>query len=474
MTSSTASQRSDPVSEQGAEQPTPVDQLQLQRNRESTATDTAWNESTKRTVLVVLLIICALIFWVSRPVLPILILAWIVSYLLSPIVDTCQRLRIPRSVSTIILYLLFLFLLILAPVLLAPILLNQLTALYFVVPTATDDFVRFLQDSVTTLPTTVKVLGLDITIEGIVGEIQQAFAGEFALELFPSTTQQFLNYLNQLLSTATNIVGGTATIGSFLVGGILNAVLFLLFLFFLSLYMTKDAPLIRQYVEDLFPAEYYSEGVALMRQISRIWNSFFRGQFILSLSIGVATYISLSLMGMPGALILGILAGSLEILPTIGPVLAMIPAVIIALIPGSSTLDLSNLNFALLTIGVYFVIQQLEHQILVPRIIGTSVHLHPIVVLCGVVVGASIGGILGAFLAAPIIASLRLVGSYLHAKLLDYPPFSENRPARQAQSGIIYRRVVVPEPLPQEVKAEEDPQAETPVESSYSPLSTNL
>lgn len=474
MTSSTASQRSDPVSEQGAEQSTPVDQLQLQLNRESTGTDTAWNESTKRTVLVVLLIICALIFWVSRPVLPILILAWIVSYLLSPIVDTCQRLRIPRSVSTIILYLLFLFLLILAPVLLAPILLNQLTALYFVVPTATDDFVRFLQDSVTTLPTTVKVLGLDITIEGIVGEIQQAFAGEFALELFPSTTQQFLNYLNQLLSTATNIVGGTATIGSFLVGGILNAVLFLLFLFFLSLYMTKDAPLIRQYVEDLFPAEYYSEGVALMRQISRIWNSFFRGQFILSLSIGVATYISLSLMGMPGALILGILAGSLEILPTIGPVLAMIPAVIIALIQGSSTLDLSNLNFALLTIGVYFVIQQLEHQILVPRIIGTSVHLHPIVVLCGVVVGASIGGILGAFLAAPIIASLRLVGSYLHAKLLDYPPFSESRPARQAQSGIIYRRVVVPEPLPQEVEAEEDPQAETPVESSYSPLSTNL
>ena len=238
--------------------------------------------------------------------------------------------------------------------------------------------------------------------------------------------------------------------------------------------MTKDAPLIRQYVEDLFPAEYYSEGVALMRQISRIWNSFFRGQFILSLSIGVATYISLSLMGMPGALILGILAGSLEILPTIGPVLAMIPAVIIALIQGSSTLDLSNLNFALLTIGVYFVIQQLEHQILVPRIIGTSVHLHPIVVLCGVVVGASIGGILGAFLAAPIIASLRLVGSYLHAKLLDYPPFSESRPARQAQSGIIYRRVVVPEPLPQEVEAEEDPQAETPVESNYSPLSTNL
>ncbi len=421
--------------------------------------NTMWDTATKRTVLIVLLVVSTFIFWISRPVLPILILAGIVSYLLIPIVDACERLRIPRSVSTIVLYLLFLVLLILAPVLLAPILLNQLTALYFDVPTAAVNFLHFLQESVADLPTSVEILGIDVTFEGFVGQIQQAFADELALDPFLSSTQQILDYVNQLLSTATNVVSSTATIGLTLVSRILNTLLFLLLLLFLSLYITKDAPLIRQYVEGLFPVEYYSEGVELMQRLRRIWNAFFRGQFILSATIGVATYFSLSLVGMRGALILAILAGALEILPNIGPILAMIPAVIIALAQGSSTLDLSNLNFALLIIGIYFMIQQLEHQLLVPRVIGTSVHLHPVVVVCGVVVGASVGGILGAFLAAPVIASLRLIGSYTHAKLLNYPPFSERRAAEQPQPSAIYRRVVVSEPLPEEVELEEEAHA---------------
>ena len=319
----------------------------------------------------------------------------------------------------------------------------QLTALYFDVPTAARNFLHFLQESVADLPTSGTILGLDVTFEGVVGQIQQTLADEIAVERFLPGAQQILDYINQLLSTATNVVSSTATIGLTVVGSIVNIVVFLLLLFFISLYLTKDAPRIQRYVEGLFPVEYYSEGVELMRRLRNIWNAFFRGQLILSLSIGVATYFSLSLMGMRGALILAILAGALEILPNIGPILAMIPAVIIALAQGSSTLELSNLNFALLVIGVYFIIQQLEHQLLVPRVIGTSVHLHPVVVVCGVVVGASVGGILGAFLAAPVIASLRLIGSYTHAKLLNYPPFSDRRPIAQAQHAGVYRRVVV-------------------------------
>ena len=79
-----------------------------------------------------------------------------------------------------------------------------------------------------------------------------------------------------------------------------------------------------------------------------------------------------------------------------------------------------------------------------PRVIGTSVHLHPVVVVCGVVVGASVGGILGAFLAAPVIASLRLIGGYTHAKLLNYPPSahatrSHNRSAPASIDGWSFR-----------------------------------
>ncbi len=425
--------------------PSTAEETESQSSSSVLAPNTAWDTATKRTVLIVLFVFGALIFWVSRPVLPILIMAGLVSYFLIPIVDMFERLRIPRSVSTIVLYLLFLVLLILAPVLLVPILLSQLRALYFDVPTATENFLLYLQDLVADIPTSGKILGLDVTFEGVVGQIQQTFADEIEVERFLPGAQQILDYINQLLSTATNVVSSTATIGLTVVGSIVTTVVFLLLLFFISLYITKDAPRIQRYVEGLFPVEYYSEGVELMRRLRNIWNAFFRGQLILSLSIGVATYFSLSLLGMRGALILALLAGALEILPNIGPILAMIPAVIIALAQGSSTLELSNLNFALLIIGVYFIIQQLEHQLLVPRVIGSSVHLHPVVVVCGVVVGASVGGILGAFLAAPVVASLRLIGSYTHAKLLNYQPFSERNPSTQTQRAGIYRRVVVSE-----------------------------
>lgn len=423
---------------------------------------TRWDPATKRTILVILVVASALLFWLSRPVLTVLILAGIISYLLNPIVDACERLKIPRSLSTLVLYLMLLVLLIITPILLVPVLLNQLSSLYFDVPSTTLSFIRFLQRTVAELPTELPILGFSFNIEGAVSQIQAAFTGDQAVLLLPSTAQ-FFDYLNRLISTATNLLGSTAIIGVTVVGGIFNIFLFLIFLFVLSLYMTKDAPKIRAYIEGLFPEPYHHEGVELVRAVGRIWQSFFRGQLILSLVIGFTMYGVLNLMGMRGALILAIVAGAFEVMPNIGPILAAIPAVIVALIQGSTALEISNLNFALLTIGVYFVVQQLENQLLVPRIIGTSVNLHPVVVLSGVVVGASVGGVLGAFLAAPVIASLRVVGSYLRAKLLDEElPFAADRMTVRSPRRIIYRRVVRPEP-------EEAPEEESKAGSATPP-----
>ncbi len=69
------------------------------------------------------------------------------------------------------------------------------------------------------------------------------------------------------------------------------------------------------------------------------------------------------------------------------------------------------------------VIQQLENNILVPRIIGRSLNLHPLVIIVGAIAGANLAGVLGMFLAAPMLASLRIVGNYVRSKLLDLEPF---------------------------------------------------
>jgi predicted PurR-regulated permease PerM len=354
--------------------------------------------------------------------------------------------RIPRAISTLILYVLFFLAIVLTPVLLVPVLLAQLASLNFDVPTTVFRLFAWVAELVSNLPDVWEVFGFEIPLSGLTEQIEENIRN-FA---FIPTLAEILGYIQQLISTATNLVSSTAAIGVSVVGSIFQVLITFLLIFFLSLYMTKDSPSIRRYIEGLFPRNYQSEWIDLLRRMGHIWQSFFRGQLILCLVVGLTTWIALELAGMPGALLLGILAGTLEIIPSLGPTLSMIPAVIIALIQGSTVLNeygVNNFGFALITLAIYFIIQQLENYILVPRIIGRGVNLHPIIVLCGVGIGFNLFGVLGALFAAPVIASLRVLGGYIHAKLLDYPPFQNQLLAAERRTQV-YRRTVRGDELP--------------------------
>ena len=114
-------------------------------------------------------------------------------------------------------------------------------------------------------------------------------------------------------------------------------------------------------------------------------------------------------------------------------------AVIIALVNGSTYLPLPHALFALIVFGAYVAFAQLDMNVLVPNIIGRHVHLHPVVVILGVLVGASVAGVIGVALAAPTIASLRIILRYVYANLFDLDPFpmvgppALPRPEREAQ-----------------------------------------
>jgi hypothetical protein len=138
--------------------------------------------------------------------------------------------------------------------------------------------------------------------------------------------------------------------------------------------------------------------------------------------VGAMTTIGLAALGMPGALYLGIIAGLLEIIPNIGPVIAVVPAVVVALIQGSLYLPISHLAFAGLIILFYILVQQVEDKLIVPRVLGAALELSPLIVMTGIVVGVSVAGILGALLATPVIATGREVLHYLYCKLQDQKP----------------------------------------------------
>jgi len=136
--------------------------------------------------------------------------------------------------------------------------------------------------------------------------------------------------------------------------------------------------------------------------------------------MGVATWFLNFLLGTPYPVFLGILAGFLELIPNLGPVLAWIPAVIFALIFGSMRfVEMDPFVFALIVSAGYLLLSGLENQLLVPRIMGNAVNLPPLVVLIGVIVGGSTLGIAGIFLAVPVMATGKEVFLYLYGKVLE-------------------------------------------------------
>jgi predicted PurR-regulated permease PerM len=214
------------------------------------------------------------------------------------------------------------------------------------------------------------------------------------------------------------------TIAFGLASGFASTFVWLIFILVVSFWLLKDADQITLLVGGLIPPDYRDEFDAFGAKISVVWDSFFRGLLLLSATVGVMTGVLMWFVGVKNALLLGILAGVLEVVPTFGPIFACIPAVAVAYFQGSSHLPIANGWFALLVLGVYVLIQQVENNFLAPRILGQSVKIHPLVVLVGAIGGYAVGGIVGAFLATPVIGTFRILGQYLYFKLVqvDAPP----------------------------------------------------
>lgn len=129
-----------------------------------------------------------------------------------------------------------------------------------------------------------------------------------------------------------------------------------------------------------------------------------RGQLLLMLTVGIVTFIGLTILRIPYALPLALVAGLLEILPNLGPTLAAMPAIAIAFITFGPVSALVVLIF-------YVVVQQLENNVLVPKIMAANAHVSPLVAIVTILIGFEIGGVTGAFLAIPVYIVMRLLYS---------------------------------------------------------------
>jgi predicted PurR-regulated permease PerM len=198
----------------------------------------------------------------------------------------------------------------------------------------------------------------------------------------------------------------------------------ILFTFIISVYLAFEIGRLGGYLERAAGDPGYRHDMErILREFGRIWRAYLRGQIVLGFIIGGAVWASLTILGVQNAFGLGVLSGLLEFLPVIGPFIGTAAAALFGIFQPENYLGLSPASYAAVIIGVMMVIQQIENNILVPRIVGESLDLHPLVVIIGVFMGGSLAGLIGAILAAPLLATIKLLSGYTWRKMFDLPPF---------------------------------------------------
>jgi predicted PurR-regulated permease PerM len=383
-----------------------------------------WSKSAKRWVVVGLIIAGAILLYMVRSLLPPLILAVLLAYLLNPLVELLMRSRLTRTRAAALTYLILLIALAVGTSILVPTIVQQVSSINLDVQAIYESVQQFMADY-----QTITILDYSIQLSTVFDKLQDSLI-ELATSFASRSAQELLD-----------ILFGVAS-------GFVGTLVWFVFVLVVSFWLVRDADGMTGVLNDLIPSGYRNDVEGLRRKIDDVWDSFFRGLLLLSLIIGAITGVTLWLVGVKNFLLLGILAGVLEVVPTFGPIIAAIPAVAVAFFQGSTHLPIANGWFALLVLGLYALIQQVENNLLAPRIIGASVKIHPLVVLVGAIGGYGIGGILGAFLAAPVIGTARVLVEYIHKKLIEVEPTPEVPKVTETS-------VEGAEPLSEDVVAEE-------------------
>lgn len=238
---------------------------------------------------------------------------------------------------------------------------------------------------------------LTATLPGIIRQVEawlmqgQALLSERGIDLAPLKTEA-LGAISSRAGTFLSTAAGAASQAAQAIGKLVLAPL-------IGFYLLRDRRKIASMLMLLLPVRYRAQAVRAAREMRRETAGFLRGQLMLSAAVAVMTAVGLALVGTQGWLVLGLLMGVLELVPYIGPLIAGIPAVLMALQGG--------LWQALWTLGVILVVQQAEGSFLSPRMMSGATRLHPLVVLLTVSAGGIFAGTIGMILALPFVVSMR-------------------------------------------------------------------
>jgi len=324
------------------------------------------------TIFRVLLIILGLLFlYYILDVIIIAFIAFIIVSAITPIVDFWEKFHLPRSLVTFLIYVLFTGGIGYLLSLLVPAVGEQIRQLAHNLP-AYASSLHSLQDKFQFLTG-----GKDLLLE--------------------KRSELLTNLGNRLSDEGINIFSQAGS----LIKGILN----FLAIFSLSFYLSVQKKNVGAYLRAFIPETHREYVIKLVDRIQQKMGYWLLGQMVLNVIVGILVYISLTLLGVPYALLLAIMSGAFEVVPYIGPIVSTFLAVLVALSISPFT--------ALLVLIIYVIIQQAENHLLVPLVMKQAVGINPVAVILAILIGIKLGGALGLVLAIPITAAISVFVSDL-------------------------------------------------------------
>lgn len=324
------------------------------------------NISSLTIVKVVLVALGLVLLWAIREIIAMIIVSWMISMALHPWVDRLQRWHIPRAVGILSVYLAALTVATGVVILLVPPVTTELSSIaqnfpeYYAPISASLENVRATGESI-----------------GLLSAVQSALN---------NAVQGVSQLTNGIYSAISSVLTGLVVVIGILV---------------ITFYMTVEQDGIKKFVQAIIPINYQPYVTQKVNQIQRRLSSWLGGQLILMVFVGTLVGVSLTILDVHYALVLGILAGVLEFIPVIGPTIAAIPAIFFAF---TDFADAPYKPFVVLLL--FIIIQQIENQLLVPRIMKRAIGLNPIIVIIALLIGAKLGGFVGVALSIPCAALL--------------------------------------------------------------------
>lgn len=357
-----------------------------------------WGPTTKLVVGLTLVAIAGAVLLYFRSIISSLVLAFILTYLFHPIVAFLNRsLGMSWKLATTLLFLVLILLLG-----------GVFTVTGFAVAQQLQSLVRLLQEVIGNLPQIASNLEEFVQQYGMLGEFIN----------LNDIANRLIDTLQPLLGQAGAVVRSVATGAAVSIGKIF-------FVVAISYFLLADAGRVPDLLQFPEIPEYDYDFRRLGRELRRIWNAFLRGQVIIFVLVFIVYSVLLSALGVRYAIALAVMTGLARFVPYIGPFVTAIVMALVTLLQPSNYFGLVNWQYAVMVLGIAFVVDFFFDNYIAPSFFGRTLGIHPAAVLVFAIVAANLFGILGLFLAAPVAATLKLLGRYVLRKMFDLDPWPQ-------------------------------------------------